>query len=173
MYEYGLRIGEVLGLTVEDIQGQDNTKKKDSYRIVLRNRFTDKPWQFAKGCLNVTSRDVYKDDLYHEEGGGKQTINITAETFELIQEYIDETTSAFSMSDKAYENYCKKNIADKVSENDVERNAYLFISKNYTPIAGGSWNKIMKNIFQEIGLQIDENKKKQFKSQISSWIRDV
>jgi integrase len=160
MYEYGLRIGEVLGLTLEDIQGEDITKKKGSYRLILRNRFTDKPWQFAKGCLKVTSRDVYKDNLYDEEGGGKQIINITYETYTLIQEYIDETTSSFSMSDKVYDNYIKKNIADKVSRVDIERNAYLFISKNYTPIVGGSWNKIMKNIFQEVGLQLDENKKK-------------
>lgn len=159
MYEYGLRIGEVLGLTLEDIQDENVTKQKDKCRLILRNRFTDKPWQYAKGCLKVISRDTYKNDTYYIEGGGIQTINISPETFDLIQEYIDETTSPLSMSYKAYENYSEKNIADKVSQIDIDRNAYVFISKNYSPISGGAWNQIMKKIFQEVGLKIDSGKK--------------
>lgn len=159
MYEYGLRIGEILGLTLEDIQGEDITKKKGKCRLILRNRFTDKPWQYAKGCLNVISRDTYKNDIYYDEGGGIQIINISPETFDLIQLYIDETTSPFSMSDKAYQNYSQKNKADKVSQIDIDRNAYVLISKNSTQITGGAWNKIMKKIFQEVGLKIDTGKK--------------
>jgi integrase len=158
-YEYGLRIGEVLGLTLEDIQGEDITKKKGKCRLILRNRFTDKPWQHAKGCEEVLSRDTYNSDDYNEEGNGFQIVTISPTTFKLIQEYINETTSPFSMSDKAYQNYTEKNIADKVSQLDIDRNAYVFISKNYTPIAGGSLNKIMKKIFQEVGLKIDKGKK--------------
>ncbi|MBJ8054424.1 site-specific integrase [Bacillus cereus] len=159
MYEYGLRIGEVLGLTLEDIQGEDITKQKGNCRLILRNRFTDNHWQYAKGCLKVISRDNYNNEMYHTEGGGFQTINISSTTFDLIQEYIDETTSSFSMSDKAYQNYSEKNIADKVSQIDIDRNAYVFLSKNYTPISGGAWNMIMKKIFQEVGLKIDRGKK--------------
>jgi len=159
MYEYGLRIGEVLGLTLEDVQGKDITKQKDKCRLIIRNRFTDKPWQHAKGCLKVQSRDAYNSEDYYEENNGFQIVNISPETYDLIQEYIDETTSPFSMSDKAYENYTNKNIADKVSKIEIERNAYVFISKNYTPISGGGWNTIMKRIFQEVGLKIDRDKK--------------
>lgn len=159
MYEYGLRIGEVLGLTLEDIQGEHITKQKGRCRLILRNRFTDKPWQYAKGCLKIISRNNYTNEIYNIEGGGFQIINISSKTFNLIQEYIDETTSPFSLSDKAYKNYLEKNIADKVSEMDIDRNAYVFLSKNYTPIAGGAWNRIMKNIFQQVGIQIDRGKK--------------
>lgn len=159
MYEYGLRIGEVLGLTLEDIQGEEITKQKGKCRLILRNRFTDKPWQYAKGCMKITSRDDYNNDGYFDEGNGYQAVPISTTTFDLIQEYIDETTSPFSMSDKAYENYSKLNIADKVSQIDIDKNAYVFISKNYTPITGGAWNKIMKKIFQEVGIEIDRGKK--------------
>ncbi|TBX50321.1 site-specific integrase [Bacillus mycoides] len=159
MYEYGLRIGEVLGLTLEDIQGEDITKKKGKCRLILRNRFTDKSWQYAKSCLKVISRDIYNSASYYEENNGFQVVNILPTTFDLIQEYIDETTSPFSMSDKAYENYSEKNIADKVSSIDIDRNAYVFISKNYTPISGGAWNVIMKKIFQEVGIKTDKGKK--------------
>jgi integrase len=159
MYEYGLRIGEVLGLTLEDIQGEKITKQKGKCRLILRDRFTDKPWQRAKGCMKITSRDDYNKEGYYEEGDGYQVVPITTSTYDLIQEYIDETTSPFSMSDKAYENYTKKNNADKVSNTDIDRNAYVFISKNYTPIAGGSWNKIVKKIYKEIGIDIDQGTK--------------
>jgi integrase len=159
MYEYGLRIGEVLGLTLEDIQGEDITKEKGKYRLIIRNRFTDKPWQHAKGCSSVKSRDDYNRDGYYEEGDGFQIVKITYETFNLIQEYIDEVTSPFSMSERTYENHSKKNIADIVSKTNIDRNAYVFISKNYTPITGGAWNKIAKKIFQDVGLKIDRVKK--------------
>ncbi|WP_277584995.1 tyrosine-type recombinase/integrase [Psychrobacillus antarcticus] len=159
MYEYGLRIGEVFGLTIEDIQGEEITKQKDTCRLILRNRFTDKPWQYAKGCMKITSPDEHLSDGYSVEGNGYQIIPISPTTYFLIQKYIDETTSPFSMSDKAYENYSKKNIADKVSKNDIYRNSYVFISKNYTPITGGAWNTIIKKIFQEVGLEIDKGKK--------------
>ncbi|AZV41554.1 integrase hypothetical protein [Peribacillus asahii] len=159
MYEYGLRIGEVLGLTLEDIQGEDITKQKGKCRLILRNRFTDEPWQKAKGCLPVISRDTYNKDEYYEEDNGFQIVKILPTTFDLIQEYIDETTSPFSMSDKAYQNYSEKNIADKVSQIDIDRNAYVFISKNYKPISGGGWNEIMKKIFKEIGIKVDKGKK--------------
>ncbi|MCY8938527.1 tyrosine-type recombinase/integrase [Peribacillus frigoritolerans] len=159
MYEYGLRIGEVLGLTLEDIQGEQITKQKGKCRLILRNRFTDKPWQYAKGRLKVTSREVYNNEIYDTEGAGYRIVSITPETFDLIQEYIDDTTSPFSMSDKAFQNYSQKNIADKVSQFVTDRNAYVFISKNYTPISGGSWNKIMKEILQVVGIKIDQGKK--------------
>lgn len=159
MYEYGLRIGEVLGLTLEDIQNENITKQKNKCRLIIRNRLTDKPWQYAKGCLKVTSRNTYNRKIYNEEGGGYQIVNISPETFDLIQEYIEETISPFSMSGKTYANYSEKNIADKISQIDIERNRYIFISKNYTPISGGAWNTIMKKIFQEVGLKIDKGKK--------------
>ncbi|CAN7379405.1 tyrosine-type recombinase/integrase [Rossellomorea sp. LjRoot5] len=160
MYEYGLRIGEVLGLTLEDIQGEDITKRKDIYRIILRNRFTDRPWQFCKGCMKITSRESYNNEGYYEEGDGFQVILITKTTFELIQEYIDEATSPFSMSDKTFENYSNKNVADKVGDSDIDFNAYVFLSKNYTCITGGAWNKILKTILKDVGIKLDKDKKK-------------
>jgi integrase len=156
-YEYGLRIGEVLGLTLEDILGEDITMQQGKCRLIIRNRFTDKPWQHAKGCMEVTSRDQYNSDDYNEYGF--QTVTISPTTFNLIQEYIGETTSPFSMSNKAYQNYLEKNKADKVSKIDIDRNSYVFISKNYTPITGGGWNDILKEIFQDVGLKIDKGKK--------------
>lgn len=160
MYEYGLRIGEVLGLTLEDIQGEDITNQEGKYRLILRNRFTDEPWQNAKGCLKVTSRDKYNDEEYYKVGNGFQIINIKSDMFDLIQEYVDEVTSPFSMTEKTYENYSGKNIADKVSQVEIDSNAYVFISKNYTPITVGAWNTIMKSIFKEVGLEIDKGKRK-------------
>lgn len=159
MYEYGLRIGEVLGLTLEDIQGENITKQKGKFRLILRNRFTDRPWQYAKGCMKITSRNAYKNAGYYDEGDGYQVVPISQTTFDLIQGYIDQATSPFSMSDKAYENYSNKNRADKVSNIDIDINAYIFVSKNYTPISGGAWNSIVKKIFQEVGIEIDRGKK--------------
>ncbi|SDM41531.1 integrase/recombinase XerD [Bacillus sp. OK048] len=158
MYEYGLRIGEVLGLTLEDIQGEDITKKKGKCRLVIRNRFSDKAWQHAKN-LEITPIGFNIDELPKKNNGYFHYIKISPETFDLLQEYIDDTTSPFSMSDRASQNYLEKNIADKVSQIDIDRNAYVFISKNYTPITGGGWNTIVKEIFIKVGLKIDKEKR--------------
>ena len=63
------------------------------------------------------------------------------------------------MSDKTFENYSLKNIADKVSSIDIDRNAYIFISKNYTPITSGAWNKIMKKFFKKLELKLTQERK--------------
>ena len=144
----------------DESQGEDITNQEGKYRLILRNRFTDEPWQNAKGCLKVTSRDKYNDEEYYKVGNGFQIINIKSDMFDLIQEYVDEVTSPFSMTEKTYENYSGKNIADKVSQVEIDSNAYVFISKNYTPITVGAWNTIMKSIFKEVGLEIDKGKRK-------------
>jgi integrase len=161
MYEYGLRIGEVLGLTLEDVIYDEELYNTGNCSIILRNRFTDKPYQFAKGCEKVPSRTVYDRESYYEEGIGYQTIRISSEMALLIQDYINETKSPF-MSDVALNNLNNLNKADKVSDrNDIKDNKYVFLGKNYTPITSKGWNDTVKEIFKLVGIKVDKEKKKE------------
>jgi integrase len=160
MYEYGLRIGEVLGLTLEDFGGESN--KKGKYKIVLRNRVSDKPYQYDKGCMNVISRNDYQMTEYQKQNFGYQEIVITDSMGMLIQEYIDNTRSPFSLTEITSKNLTEKNIADKVTDRkEIDKNQYILISKNYTPITSTAWNLILKSIFLKVGIEIDKGKKKQ------------
>ncbi|MDR3597921.1 tyrosine-type recombinase/integrase [Clostridium sp.] len=163
MYEYGMRIGEVLGLTVEDVLGVKYTNENHGI-LIIRNRFTDKRYQYAKGCMKVSSRNIYNRPEYHKIGLGKhfgcEYIKISSKTLSKIENYIKITRNPDHWGAKAYNNLKKKNIADKVSNrNDIKRNSYLFVSKNGTALCGKQWDNILKQIFNNIGINCDVAKK--------------
>jgi len=157
MYQYGLRIGEVLGLTIEDIE-QYNT---GDGRLILRNRLTDERYQLAKGCMTVRTRNDYKDTKYWEQNVGYEVVEITKRTLNMINEYISETRGFSALQSKRRRhNLEMKNIADKVTDNDIPHNSYLIISKNYTHITSEGWNFIVRKIFTELGISLDKEKRK-------------
>lgn len=163
MYEYGMRIGEVLGLTTEDLLGIDYTK--DDYGLlIIRNRFSDKYYQNAKGCMKVTSRNIYNKSEYHKIGLGKEFgcehIQISLELLAKIQNYIYVTRNPNNWGINAYNNLKKKNIADKVTNRaDIKRNSYIFVSKNGTPLCSKAWDNILKKLFCKVKISIDISKK--------------
>lgn len=63
MYRSGLRIGEVLGLTFEDVV-EDNS----SFKVIIRNRVTDKTYQKAKFLMTVKDRNRYNSADYKRNG---------------------------------------------------------------------------------------------------------
>lgn len=161
MYEYGLRIGEVLGITIEDIYNSKEAKSSEG-QIIIRNRYTDKSWRFAKGCMKIKKREDYKDPDYKRKGlgAGYQVVKIEESTVQLIEEYMQATVFNSFLSPTLANNLKNKNIADTVDERDeIKENKYTFISKNFTPITGTAWNRILKEIFSAVGISIDKGKK--------------
>jgi len=162
MYNYGLRLGEVLGATFEDFQETNN----EHYRFIIRNRVSDKPTQMAKGVMVPKSVDDYKSRSYNTEGNGLgyQVVIIEADLMESIQEYIDESRDDFilSKSNKKRENLYEKSIADciGVGENLNNENQYIFLNHQfYTPLTQAGWNYVLRKIFNEAGISMDKNKK--------------
>ena len=163
MYEYGMRIGEVLGLTIEDVLGTNITKDNHGI-LVIRNRYTDKHYQSAKGCMKTISRNIYNRPEYHKVGLGKafgcEYIKISLEALSKIENYIKKTRSSNFWGNVSYNNLKKKNIADKVTDRkDVKRNSYIIVSKNGTPLCSKAWDNIVKQIFKMVNLDLDFNKK--------------
>ncbi|MGN7300690.1 tyrosine-type recombinase/integrase [Ferdinandcohnia sp. SAFN-114] len=159
MYKYGLRIGEVLGLTTEDIDFKGNT-------ITLRNRLTDKPYQKAKGCISVLNRMTYNSQEYNTKNHGYQIVEVDKEDMKILNEYYKDSRSPLKYlrkdkrKSKVLSNLEFKNIADKVTERkDIQHNSYVFISKNGTPITNTGWNNIIKDIFITAGIVLDKKKK--------------
>lgn len=163
MYEYGLRLGEVLGLTLEDINCIENENGElESGELILRNRLTDEPYQFAKGCKKVNELKHYYSPEYWEKDIGYQVIDVSSTTIEYLDEYISETIYNPFISERLLQNLSEKNIADKVvpSKDDVLDNKYIFLSKNFTPITAKGWGDILKKIYQKVGIPIDKDTKK-------------
>lgn len=160
MYVYGMRIGEVHGLTLEDIN-EIEIDEEDYGEIIIRNRHTDSPHQNAKGCMTINYEHEYINDGYHQIGLGKafgcERIIIFEETLDLINDYISASRRYDFLGVKARDNLKKKNIAAKVTNRkDIKYNQYIFISNQGNPLNPNTWNDYLREIFKEVGISIDK-----------------
>lgn len=151
MYGYGLRLGECLGLTMEDItETHDNGKLVPV--LLIRNRMSDKKYQYAKNLLHVSNRNQYKSKDYRLSGW---RIIITYELYEELLSYIETVHS--SAMEKYPFNY-EKGAADIVSVRDApESNHYVFLNRYGRVLNDQTWNANLKNYFSETGIPIDHD----------------
>lgn len=151
MYGYGLRLGECLGLTMEDItETHDNGKLVPL--LLIRNRMSDAKYQYAKNLLHVTNRNQYKSRDYQLS---QWRIIITYELYEELLAYIE---SAHSTAMEKYPDNYEKGAADIVSIREApENNHYIFLNRYGRILNDQTWNAHLKNYFSEAGIPIDHD----------------
>lgn len=155
LFEHGLRIGEVLGITIEDIKSKETNDFQVQYHIELRNRVSDTNEQNAKSVMNVTSGDTYKDPDYIRKGIGYHVIVIGEDLAMELLEYIN------TAHDSENENFMKRREtyakADSVpyGNPDVSKNYYVFLNTIGRPLSENLWGKNLRIIFQNAGLTVD------------------
>ena len=160
LFEHGLRIGEVFGLTLEDVKLKETKDFQVQYRLELRNRLSDTKEQNAKSVMNVTSADTYKDPDYTRKGIGYQTIIIGENLAMELLEYIN---IAHDSDNKRYmERRDKFATADSVplGNPDIRHNYYIFLNTLGRPLSENMWNKNLRGIFRKAGLIVDEGVRK-------------
>lgn len=159
MYENGLRIGEVLGLTADDVVIEE-VSGEDIGVIYIRNRLSDKNYQKAKGCMNIVSQEQYRAKEYNTDGYGYQRIHVDIELIELINNYIEEVHDI--LRNKYKDNYYKNTIADRVRRKKQfeDDNYYIFLNSIGKPISAKSWSEIIKQIFVTVDIKIDKGRRK-------------
>ncbi|WP_339365743.1 tyrosine-type recombinase/integrase [Vallitalea maricola] len=156
MYQCGLRIGECLGLTADDLVVE---KIGDIYVTMayIRNRISDKNDQQAKTCMVVIDKKQYQSTDYKTEGYGYQKVIVPQDLFDLINNYIEEEHS--NAREQKKDNYYSKTIADRVrSEKPYEDiNYYVFLNTLGKPLLSHLWNQRVRAIFKAVGIPIDKN----------------
>ncbi|MFL0246570.1 tyrosine-type recombinase/integrase [Candidatus Clostridium stratigraminis] len=154
MYQCGLRIGEVLGLTADDLTIE---KIEDEYVAVayLRNRLSDKKTQLAKTCMKVIDKKQYKLKEYNTINWGFQRVIIPMDLYDLLNEYIDE--AHVNARENKHNNYYKYTIADRVrnSEEDEDDNYYVFLNSLGKPLLSPLWNHTLREIFKKTNISVD------------------
>lgn len=155
MYLLGLRIGEVLGITLEDIKIHDSDSRAG--KIVLRNRVSDKEYQKAKTCFTPTSINDYNSNVYQLRDKGFQEVYLPYSLMESLNEYIDESRNLFEFSEQKINNIMHKSLADSVESS--KENYYIFLNKNGGCLSNSGWNKRLKEIYKECGIAIDVGSK--------------
>lgn len=160
LFEHGLRIGEVLGLTLEDIKSKETKDLQVHYKLELRNRFSDTKEQNAKSVMNVTSTDIYKDPDYSRKDIGYQTIIISEDLAMELLEYINIAhDSDVKQYMKRRDTFAK---ADSVpfGNPNIKHNYYIFLNTLGRPLSENLWDKNLRVIFKKAGLMVDKGVRK-------------
>ena len=158
MFQCGLRLGEVLGMTADDLV-VEKVNNEYTNLLYIRNRCSDKPFQSAKTCMKVSDTKQYNSKDYKTKDYGYQTVIVPTDLYCLIDDYIDE---AHSEAREAHsENYYKETVADRVrpSELGEDINYYIFINSLGRPLSQVSWNNIIRKIFQKVSIPIDKGRR--------------
>ena len=159
MYGYGLRIGECLGITIEDI-----TEIRENGRlcpvIILRNRKSDRPNQCCKGLQHVYSEKQYGTREYSKN---RHKIVISYDLYERLYGYIERTHAKYvdpthpEYTERAAKRYESSTVADIVTKNcPVEVNRYVFLNSLGRPL-GQTWDESLAAYMQEAGVRIDRS----------------
>lgn len=175
MFEGGLRIGEILGLTSEDVRNEHIINERtgaefDAGVVYIRNRFTDKKYQHAKRRVIVTNRKQYTTNAYIKDW---QKAYVSTALVDKIDDYINDTHDDFyrvaaKSKDKFNDNYKKYTITDIVNPRTYvdkqgipyDDNYYIFINSIGKPLNISTWNDIMREIFIKAGIKVDTDVRK-------------
>jgi len=153
LFLLGRRIGEVLGLTIEDVSTRvDESTGEIQHCLYLRDRCTDITGQFAKNRFIPKTTNDYKSndyiDLYNLP---RDCIIIEGWMYELIKEYILTKHQEAAMKHPQKYKNAKADIVnpDKFQEEwGLEENHYLFLDNNGSCLRKHAWNKRMHQYFQ-------------------------
>lgn len=150
MYGYGLRPGEALGITIEDVQEVEWDHELIPV-IILRNRLSDEPYQFAKGLPHVMTGTQYGTKDYKR---AKWVVQITYDMFDAIMDYL-ETVHTEVMKNRP-DNYAM-GIADRVDtyNEELEENHYVFLNRYGKPLSLQTLNNHLRAFFKEAGIPVD------------------
>lgn len=148
MYAFGLRIGECLGLTMEDI-AETRVDGRLTPVLTLRNRLSDERFQHAKGLMHVRDPRQYATDDYRSSSW---VVPISYSAYELVLDYIEES-HAHAMS--RYPEGYAAGAADTVTEDGPDENHYVFINRYGRPLSAQTWGNALKSYFREAGIPVD------------------
>ena len=181
MYLHGLRLGEVLGLTLEDVYKDSDGE----VCVVIRNRFTKDKFRFAKGCMKVSTPFAYTDKDYCKEKVGYEVVYLEKEAVRTLNAYMlathhflpprrGESKKAFALKKK---NYRETTVADTVADyikSDFDRkkmrlapfrsidgkNHYLFLNSRFNPLNDKYWNRLLRAVMINEHIGVDNGRKK-------------
>ncbi|MDQ0215544.1 integrase/recombinase XerD [Oikeobacillus pervagus] len=151
MFENGLRLGEVLGITNEDIVVNDRGNF-----LYLRNRCSDSSDQLAKGRMIPKNKKEYQMKKYKTKDIGYQVVNLSDVLLDKINDYVNE----YHLNDsvKFQKNYLEYTYADSVEDENTD-NFYIFINSIGKPLSQNLWGKTLRKIFKKAGLNVDKEQR--------------
>lgn len=155
-YEHGLRVGEILGVALEDLQREYRMGAGWDYFIILRDRVSDRADQHAKSLrFKPRTRDDYGSTAYGTRDFGYQKVYISADLYYAIADYVEATRERFS------EQQLASAAADSVGGKwSMEGNQYVFLNTKGGRLTADLWNKRLRGYFRQAGIHVDEGRRR-------------
>lgn len=153
-FEHGLRIGEILGLTLEDLCQERLRDGSSDYCVKLRDRVSDRKGQRAKSLpFKPKSAEEYGSPSYRERNVGYQLVFISEDLYFEIIDYAERAHSALA-SKPGY----ARSAADSVEGRP--ENHYLLLNSRGAALSASLWNKRQRAHFRAAGIPVDEGVKR-------------
>lgn len=153
MYMEGMRVGEVLGLTYEDVkQGYDENGNL-AYKLITRNRLSDKDGQSAKYMLHPLTKADYDSEYAKQRGVGYDEVNISRTTYNELLNFIEETVTYHQNQNG--KRWYKASIADVINEQEFKEkyNFYLFLNTVGRPMSRKTVNNLLHEAHKAVGIE--------------------
>ena len=162
MFEHGLRLGECLGLTIEDITSFADADGLPLYAVELRNRLSDTPTQSSKSTMRVHTPDDYLCPEYKRKNIGYWPIIIGEDLAMELLEYINTVhledvrqTAKEKEFFKRRKRYAKADSVPGGNKN-IKENYYVFLNSIGRPLSENLFNKRLRKIFTACGIPVDK-----------------
>ena len=153
MYFYGLRLGECLGLTQEDIVLNNDVPGAHGAvpMLRLRNRPSDSDCQRAKRLPTMTCDT-------NMELGPMTYVLLTRPFFAELQAYVQETFEDLVVRHPDRLKAAEATIL--TPDFDQDANHYIFFNTYGRPLMDAAWNVRLKRYFKAAGIHVDKDRKK-------------
>ena len=164
MFRYGMRLGECLGLTEEDLV-TFRIKGNDVPTLIVRNRLSDRPWQHAKRKLIPRNPLDYAGkpyiDQWRDDNYSHYYLTESGDFVEALRKFI-RTTRENAERDFP-ENYreCEADIVcpEEFAKTGLEKNHYIFVNRLGKRLSAQLWGLQLKDLFIKAGIPLDNVKK--------------
>ena len=149
MYGFGARIGELLGLTLEDLYSVTIDGVR-CYYLALRNRMSDRRYQHAKNKPHVSDKSQYYLNYYINSTG---KLFITEDMFNKLSDFISHCAISNSLNENSKYN---ETVADIVNpKGKMKENHYVFVNPDGSLLKITKWNSNLRKYYEEAGIDVD------------------
>ena len=153
-YGVGLRRGEILGITTEDIvEEYDDEAGCQTYKIIIRNRLTDNPDQRAKTLRVPHNEASYKSQDFIKSC---QEVEISKSLYDDLKQLYEQTRKYNELGFNRYHALLKATKADSWNGKKAN-NYYLFFNffrGEYYRLSGQTLNNRLKKYYDMIDLDL-------------------
>ena len=149
MFCYGLRLGEVLGLTNEDVTERRIAGGKVCRVLYLCNRLSDSDFQLAKNKIRPVTKDDYNSPDYRRPD---DYIVITDDFYRVINSYIEDRLTQEMKAERLEKLRADIVVKDKYAA----PNYYIFVGPRGGKLSDVVWNRYLKKVFEQAGIALDK-----------------